>query len=210
MIDRPTGETELWRGRHPDPDLEEAWTIRFEVTEANRRVVEALTAISNGRFGTRGLLDHWRDLIPGSTVAAGIYDDGAVPSLLPGPRWTVVELKELGGTEAIETRSPDRGPPRRTRRPRSRRCRLGHALRVYCAPRPACACRPRASPHHRGRTPATGPGTPRSDSCRGLGCRRCRCRRSRTENHHCQQRPRSDRRHRGRHNHRPEPTSHPS
>lgn len=102
MIDRPTGETELWRGRHPDPDLEEAWTIRFEVTEANRRVVEALTAISNGRFGTRGLLDHWRDLIPGSTVAAGIYDDGAVPSLLPGPRWTVVELKELGGTEAIE------------------------------------------------------------------------------------------------------------
>lgn len=78
------------------------WSIRFEVNDGNRRVVEALTTVSNGRFGTRGLLDHWRDLIPGSTVAAGVYDSDDVPALLPGPRWSVVELEGFEGSEVIE------------------------------------------------------------------------------------------------------------
>ncbi len=74
------------------PGTEVGWLIHFDVDATNRRVVESLAAICNGRFGTWGLLDHQGDLVPGSTVASGVYDSDAVPSLLEGPRWSVVEL----------------------------------------------------------------------------------------------------------------------
>lgn len=78
-----------WSGRD---DADDPWILRFDVSLDNRRVIETLTALSNGSFGTRGLLDHEYDVVPGSTMAAGIYDSGDMPTFLTGPRWSVIEL----------------------------------------------------------------------------------------------------------------------
>ncbi len=68
------------------------WTLHFEITPANRRRVESLTALSNGRFGTRGLITSPHEVATKSTVASGIFNDEDVPSLLAGPAWTVVDV----------------------------------------------------------------------------------------------------------------------
>lgn len=56
--------------------------------------MESLTALSDGRFGTRGLISRHVDPVRPSTVAAGIYDSHSNPALLPGPRWTALTLHE--------------------------------------------------------------------------------------------------------------------
>lgn len=70
------------------------WSVDFDVTPENRRRVESLTALSNGRFGTKGLLAAPDDIDRSTTVASGIFDGAPVPSLLRGPVWSAVDLGE--------------------------------------------------------------------------------------------------------------------
>lgn len=70
----------------------DGWTIQFDVTPLNRRVVESLTAVANGSFGTRGLLANPTNPAQGVTFANGVYDSGDVPALLNGPRWSAFSL----------------------------------------------------------------------------------------------------------------------
>ena len=77
---------------HGEVDQTDPWVLEFHVTRANRRVVESLTALCDGRFGTRGLISYHVDRARPSTVAAGIYDGDENPALLPGPRWTAFTL----------------------------------------------------------------------------------------------------------------------
>lgn len=81
-------------------DQTDPWVLEFHVTRANRRVVESLTALCDGRFGTRGLISCHVDRARPSTVAAGVYDGDDNPALLPGPRWTAFTLH---GGAAFET-----------------------------------------------------------------------------------------------------------
>ncbi len=86
-VRRPRVSSSAAKSSEADP-----WTLAFEVTRANRRAVESLTALSDGRFGTRGLISRHVDRARPSMVAAGIFDSDAVPALLPGARWTAFTL----------------------------------------------------------------------------------------------------------------------
>ena len=87
------GEVDL-SGHSGAPTARSEWVVDFCVTRTNRRAVESLTALSDGRVGTRGLISRHVDPARPSTVAAGIYDSDTNPALLPGPRWTAFTLHE--------------------------------------------------------------------------------------------------------------------
>ncbi len=102
-VDAPGPADPADRGR-PGPT---GWVLHFDVDAANRRAVESLTTVADGRFGTRGLL--WHPSRPGGpapvTVAGGVYDDGEVPELLPAPAWTTVRLdldRVIGETAELD------------------------------------------------------------------------------------------------------------
>ncbi len=64
----------------------DGWTLAFQVTPANRRAVEAMTTLSDGVFGRRGLPlgpDHPPSAL---VLASGVFDDAEVPGLLDAPQ----------------------------------------------------------------------------------------------------------------------------
>jgi trehalose/maltose hydrolase-like predicted phosphorylase len=65
-----------------------AWTVAVDGDRRPERVAETLLTLADGRFGTRGAREE--DGAGGAplTLAAGVYDGAAVPTLLPGPVWT--------------------------------------------------------------------------------------------------------------------------
>ncbi len=73
----------------------DAWTIRFDVTRTDRRILESLATLSDGKFGSRGLLARRRTAGRPRVVCSGVFDSGEVPDLLPGPNWTSVELENM-------------------------------------------------------------------------------------------------------------------
>ena len=77
----------------------DSWTIRFNVTRTDRRILESLTTLSNGRFGSRGLLARSRTVGRPLAVCSGVFDSGGVPDLLPGPNWTSLELDNMERAE---------------------------------------------------------------------------------------------------------------
>jgi trehalose/maltose hydrolase-like predicted phosphorylase len=83
--------------------LDPQWCL--EITDpptAHERVVEALMALSNGTIGTRGSVEEPTAESTPLVVVTGVYDESAdTPTLLPGPRWTSVDL---GGRRALHDR----------------------------------------------------------------------------------------------------------
>jgi trehalose/maltose hydrolase-like predicted phosphorylase len=68
-----------------------AWTVAVD-GDRPERVAETLFTLADGRFGTRGAREE--DGAGGAplTLAAGVYDGAEVPTLLPGPVWTGLEM----------------------------------------------------------------------------------------------------------------------
>jgi trehalose/maltose hydrolase-like predicted phosphorylase len=68
----------------PDPD----WTVVVRADPRREAVTESLCTLADGRFGTRGIREEAGAGSGPVTVAAGVYSDAEVPTLLAGPVWT--------------------------------------------------------------------------------------------------------------------------
>jgi hypothetical protein len=100
-----SSQRDLRRARAvPALDDDPAWTLALdEVDTVLQRVEESLLVVADGWFGTRGSLEEDGPGSDPAVVVSGVYTDGEVgpievtPTLLPGPRWTQLELApELG------------------------------------------------------------------------------------------------------------------
>jgi len=87
----------------------DSWTSRFVVSADNRRVVESLTALGNGSFGTRGLISHSTGASRPDTFVNGLYDNADVPRLLAGPVWNGLDAcrPESGNQAPVEEATLD-------------------------------------------------------------------------------------------------------
>ena len=74
-------------GGRPDPD----WTVVVRADPRREAVTESLCTLADGRFGTRGVREEAGAGASPVTVAAGVYSDADVPTLLAGPVWTGLE-----------------------------------------------------------------------------------------------------------------------
>ncbi len=95
--------TETARSTAPSAEIDPRWVLGFEISAENRRAIESLVTLSDGRFARQGLPIGRPGVPRPGTFAAGIYDDRDVPSLLELPTHPVL-----------------RGPPDQGRRPRVR------------------------------------------------------------------------------------------
>jgi trehalose/maltose hydrolase-like predicted phosphorylase len=82
-------------GGRPDP----AWTVAVRADPRREAVTESLCTLADGRFGTRGLREEAGAGSGPVTVAAGVYTDAEVPTLLAGPVWTALEAAAPDGRD---------------------------------------------------------------------------------------------------------------
>jgi trehalose/maltose hydrolase-like predicted phosphorylase len=69
-----------------------AWTVAVDGDPRLERVAETLLTLADGRFGTRGAREEDGAGATPLTLAAGVYDGADVPTLLPGPVWTGLQV----------------------------------------------------------------------------------------------------------------------
>jgi trehalose/maltose hydrolase-like predicted phosphorylase len=82
----------------PDPD----WTVVVRADPRREAVAESLCTLADGRFGTRGIREEAGAGSGPVTVAAGVYSDADVPTLLAGPVWTGLEAAPPEGRDRRE------------------------------------------------------------------------------------------------------------
>jgi trehalose/maltose hydrolase-like predicted phosphorylase len=85
-------------GGRPDPD----WTVVVRADPQREAVTESLCTLADGRFGTRGVREEAGAGTGPVTVAAGVYSDVDVPTLLAGPVWTGLEAAPPQGRDRRE------------------------------------------------------------------------------------------------------------
>jgi trehalose/maltose hydrolase-like predicted phosphorylase len=69
-----------------------AWTVAVDGDPRLERVAETLLTLADGRFGTRGAREEDGAGAAPLIRAAGVYDGAEVPTLLPGPVWTGLQV----------------------------------------------------------------------------------------------------------------------
>lgn len=92
----------------PAVDEDPTWTVRLSDGPQLERVRESLTALANGRCGTRGAREEDGDTSRPLFLVGGVYTDGSHPHLLAGPRWTslpVASTGEAGNTWLLDLRT---------------------------------------------------------------------------------------------------------
>ncbi len=96
------------------PAFDTRWVLSFEITPGNRRSIESLVTLSDGRFARQGLPIGPAGAARPGTFAAGVYDDSEIPTFLELPTAPIlrrpgnerdrptVRLDLLRGTLTIE------------------------------------------------------------------------------------------------------------
>ncbi|HEU4398517.1 MAG TPA: glycosyl hydrolase family 65 protein [Actinomycetota bacterium] len=75
-----------------EAETDPAWTVAVDGDSRPERVAETLLTLADGRFGTRGAKEENGQGATPLTLAAGVYDGAEVPTLLPGPVWTGLQV----------------------------------------------------------------------------------------------------------------------
>ena len=75
-----------------EAETDPAWTVAVDGDSRLERVAETLLTLADGRFGTRGAKEEDGQGATPLTLAAGVYDGAEVPTLLPGPVWTGLQV----------------------------------------------------------------------------------------------------------------------
>lgn len=89
---------------HSDPETIRRWTVGVSpLTREMRRAWEAITTVSDGWFGSRGLCEAGGSRSWPSTVAGGAFRTDDVPDLLHGAIWTSFRVDpEAGWVEDVQ------------------------------------------------------------------------------------------------------------
>ena len=82
--------------RVPHIDDDDRWVVRLPEETSQKRVAEALGALSNGWLGTRAALEEDGPLSAPLVVVNGCYTTGSEPHLLAAPQWTSIDLPAFG------------------------------------------------------------------------------------------------------------------
>lgn len=77
-------------------DLDPAWTIALPAEVRHERVAESIGAVAERGTGVRGAREEGGPGTNPQLLAAGVYTDGPVPTLLSGPNWARIAVGATG------------------------------------------------------------------------------------------------------------------